>query len=396
MTIFYAINALSGSQCDNASPMIQLVRKHLSIIDRYIGQEIVISWLSVLFVLVMVVISADAVHLLAWLVNGRIPVDMFFSLLLSNFYEFTVMLVPLSLLLGILLAFGRLYKDSEMTAVMSAGLGPVQWYRPLLLVALPTTILMLYLTLFVIPSVVEHRDGMMTEIKNRTELSALFAGRFNQSREGNAIFFLESQSEDGKVMDHVFYQQVRDDVAHVDIALRAKNYHDKNGRDYMVMESGTHYEGEAGSSQYKITEYQQYGVYIPGSKDVGATLSVKALPSKQLWQSSLPRHQAELQWRLTVPIATLIIAMLALPLSQTTPRSGRYANLGWAILLYLVYSNLLSLGKNWIIKERIPVWIGTWWVHILAVVLLLVLLKLGGHVLRRTKAKNKSHDGVTS
>ena len=396
MDILYAINALSGSQCDNASPMIQLVRKHLSIIDRYIGQEIVISWLSVLFVLVMVVISADAVHLLAWLVNGRIPVDMFFSLLLSNFYEFTVMLVPLSLLLGILLAFGRLYKDSEMTAVMSAGLGPVQWYRPLLLVALPTTILMLYLTLFVIPSVVEHRDGMMTEVKNRTELSALFAGRFNQSREGNAIFFLESQSEDGKVMDHVFYQQVRDDVAHVDIALRAKNYHDKNGRDYMVMESGTHYEGEAGSSQYKITEYQQYGVYIPGSKDVGATLSVKALPSKQLWQSSLPRHQAELQWRLTVPIATLIIAMLALPLSQTTPRSGRYANLGWAILLYLVYSNLLSLGKNWIIKERIPVWIGTWWVHILAVVLLLVLLKLGGHVLRRTKAKNKSHDGVTS
>ena len=395
MDILYAINALSGSQCDNASPMIQLVRKHLSIIDRYIGQEIVISWLSVLFVLVMVVISADAVHLLAWLVNGRIPVDMFFSLLLSNFYEFTVMLVPLSLLLGILLAFGRLYKDSEMTAVMSAGLGPVQWYRPLLLVALPTTILMLYLTLFVIPSVVEHRDGMMTEIKNRTELSALFAGRFNQSREGNAIFFLESQSEDGKVMDHVFYQQVRDDVAHVDIAQRAKNHHDKNGRDYMVMESGTHYEGEPGSGQYTITEYQQYGVYIPGSRDVGATLSVKALPSKQLWQSNLPRHQAELQWRLTVPIATLIIAMLALPLSQTTPRSGRYANLGWAILLYLVYSNLLSLGKNWIIKERVPVWIGTWWVHILAVVLLLVLLKLGGHVLR-SKAKNKLHDGVTS
>ena len=158
------------------------MKKHLSIIDRYIGQEIVLSWLSVLFVLIMVVISADAVHLLAWLVDGRIPVDMFLSLLLSNFYEFTVMLVPLSLLLGILLAFGRLYKDSEMTAVMSAGLGPVQWYRPLLLVALPITLLMFYLTLFVIPSVVGHRDGMMKDIKNRSELIALFAGRFNQSR----------------------------------------------------------------------------------------------------------------------------------------------------------------------------------------------------------------------
>ncbi|MES0328394.1 MAG: LPS export ABC transporter permease LptF, partial [Gammaproteobacteria bacterium] len=331
---------------------------------------------------------------LAWLVDGRIPVDMFLSLLLSNFYEFTVMLVPLSLLLGILLAFGRLYKDSEMTAVMSAGLGPVQWYRPLLLVALPITLLMFYLTLVAIPSVVAHRDGMMADIKNRTELSTLFAGRFNQSREGNAIFFLESQSEDRKVMDHVFYQQVRDGVTQVDIARRAQNYHDKNGRDYMVMESGTHYEGEPGSGQYKITEYQEYGLYIPGSKDVSATLSVKALPSAQLWRSNVLRHQAELQWRLTVPIATLIIALLALPLSQTTPRSGRYANLGWAILLYLVYSNLLSMSYNWIIKGRVPAWIGTWWIHILALILLFVLLKQGGHVFRSKKITNKAHNGA--
>ena len=370
------------------------MKKHLSIIDRYISQEIIISWISVLFVLVMVVISADAVHLLSWLVDGRIPVDMFFSLLLSNIYEFTVMLVPLSLLLGILLAFGRLYKDSEMTAVMSAGLGPIQWYRPLLLVAVPTTFLMLYLTLFAIPSVVAHRDVMMTDIKNRTELSTLFAGRFNLSREGNAVFFLESQSEDRKVMDHVFYQQVRDGIAQVDIAQRARNHHDKNGRDYMMMESGTHYEGKPGNGRYKITEYKEYAVYIPGSKEVSATLSVKALPSVQLWRSNVPRHRAELQWRLTVPIATLIIALLALPLSQTTPRSGRYANLGWAILLYLVYSNLLSLGKNWIIKERVPVWIGTWWAHILALILLFVLLKLGGHVFRGKKTTSEAHDGV--
>ena len=369
------------------------MKRHLTIIDRYIAREIIVSWFSVLFVLVMVVVSADAVHLLGWLVDGRIPVDMFFSLMLSNFYEFTVMLVPLSLLLGILLAFGRLYKDSEMTAVMSAGLGPAQWYRPLLLVALPTTILTLYLTLFVVPSVVEHRDEMMTEIKNRAELSSLFAGRFNQSREGNAIFFLESQSEEGKVMDHVFYQQVQESVAHVDIAKRARAHHDKNGRDYMVMESGTHYEGQPGDGQYKITEYGEYGVYIPGSKDVAATLSVKALPSEQLWQSNVPRHQAELQWRLTVPVATLLIAMLALPLSQTSPRSGRYANLAWAVLLYLVYSNLLSLGKNWIIKERVSVWVGTWWVHILAMILLYLLLKSGGHVFRSKKAGAKVRDG---
>lgn len=372
------------------------MKKHLSIIDRYIGREILISWLSVLFVLAIVVVSADATRLLAWLVDGRIPVDMFFWLLLNNSYEFAVMLVPLSLLLGILLAFGRLYNDSEMTAVMSAGLGPVQWSRPLLLVALPTTLLMFYFTLFFIPSVVEQRDEMMTEVRNRTELSALFAGRFNQSREGNAIFFLESQRDSGQIMDHVFYQQVKDDIAHVDIATRARYQHDASGRDYLVMESGTHYEGKPGRSNYKITEYQEYGVYVPGSKDMDTALSVKALPSEQLWRSDVLRHQAELQWRLTVPVATLIIALLALPLSQTTPRSGRFANMAWAVLLYLIYSNLLSMASNWVIKERVPIWLGTWWVHIVALLLFVILLKRSGYAFRRRKSSTAALDKVNA
>lgn len=378
----YAINALSGSQCDNASHM----NMRLSIIDRYIGHEIVASWLSVFFVLLLVVLSADAIHLLAWVVEGRIPGDALLPLMINSAYEFSVLLIPLSLLLGVLLAFGRLYKDSEMTAVMFAGLGPFQWYRPLLLIVVPITLVMFFLTLIFIPSVAEQRDAIMLEIKNRTELGSLYAGRFNQSRKGDAIFYIESQSESGDVMDHIFHRQEKEGVSHVDVAERARNQHNPDGRDYLVMENGTHYEGEPGSAQYKITNYASYGIYVPSSRENSDKTSIKAMPSATLWQSTNPLHQAELQWRITVPIATLIIAMIALPLSYTTPRSGRYANLAWAILLYLVYSNLLSVGKNWIIKERVAVWIGTWWVHIIAVMFLLWLLKRGGHVFSARKS----------
>lgn len=363
----------------------------ISIIDRYISQEIIVSWLSVLFVLVMVVASADAVHMLSWVAEGRIPADVLVALLIINLYEFSVMLVPLSLLLGVLLAFGRLYKDSEMTAVMSAGLGPVHWYRPLLLIALPVSLMSLVLTHFLLPSVAEQRDQIMTDVKNRTELSTLFAGRFNQSKEGNAIFFLESQSKDGRVMEHVFHRQSRDGVAHVDVAKRARNQTSENGHDYIVMENGTHYEGEPGSGQYRITDYAEYGVYVPESNVIASNTSVKAMSSKDLWHSNVPLHKAELQWRITIPVATFIIAMLALPLSYTTPRSGRYANLALAILLYLVYSNLLGMAKTWLIKGQVPIWIGTWWVHGLALIMLVVLLKMSGHSFRsRKKVKSDS------
>ena len=365
----------------------------VSIIDRYIGQEIMVSWLSVLLVLVIVVASADAVHMLSWIAEGRIPVDALLPLMLVSLYEFSALLVPLSLLLGVLLAFGRLYKDSEMTAVMSAGLGPVQWYRPLVLIALPVSLALFALTLFVLPSVAEQRDQIMSEIKNRTELSSLFAGRFNQSKEGNAIFFLESQSEGGKVMDHVFHRQSRDGISHVDVARRARNQSSESGHSYIVMENGTHYEGEPGSGQYRITEYAEYGIYVPDTRTIDSSTSLKAISSKALWDSDALLHRAELQWRITIPVAAFIIAMLALPLSYTTPRSGRYANLAVAILLYLVYSNLLGMARTWIIKEQIPVWIGTWWVHLLALILLFVLLKLGGHIFRSGKTASRVSGG---
>jgi len=368
----------------------------LSIIDRYIGREIFTSWLSVFFVLLLVVLSADAIHLLSWVVEGRIPGNTLLPLMLNTFYEFSVRLIPLSLLLGVLLAFGRLYKDSEMTAIMTAGLGAMQWYRPLLLVAVPTTLLMFLLTLVLLPAVAQQYDRIMTEIKNRTELSTLFAGRFNQSLKGNAIFFLESQREDGTVMDHVFHSQKKQGVSYVDIAKRARNQRNKNGRDYIVMEQGTRYEGEPGSANYKITEYEQYGIYVPGARqDMRRVASNKAMPTSELWNTDDFEYKAELQWRLTIPVSTLIIAMLALPLSHTTPRSGRYANLALAIVLYLVYSNLLSVSTTWIEKQTIPIWIGTWWVHGLALALLFVLLKRGGHVFSFKKlspvSSQKSH-----
>ena len=108
--------------------------------------------------------------------------------------------------------------------------------------------------------------------------------------------------------------------------------------------------------------------------------SVKAQSTAELWKSDKLKHKVELHWRITTPIATLVIAMLALPLSHTTPRSGRYAKLPLAILLYLGYSNLLGVGKTWIVQTKVPLFIGTWWVHVLALVLLFVLLKRSGHV----------------
>jgi len=361
----------------------------LSIIDKYIAKELLTVFMSVYFVLLIIVLSTEIVHLLKWVSQGEIPVSAFLSYLSNSFFEFTVVLIPLSLLMGILLAFGRLYSDSEMAAIMSAGIGPMQWYRPLLLVAVPITLLLFILLAFVKPVINYQRAQLHAEIRSQSELDTLLVGQFNRASKAGGILFLESENSAQKqvsgnnaknslIINNVFFQQHREKTSYVDLAEGTSSFYNDDGRRYMTMHNGTHYVGNAGAADFRIIKYKDYGVYIH-KKIKTPRQSVKSKSFFELWGSSIPKYQAELQWRMTIPLATIIVAIMALPLSHTNPRSGRYAKLAISLIIYLLYSNLLGVGKTWIAQEKVPVWIGTWWVHVIAIGITIFLLKRHGY-----------------
>jgi lipopolysaccharide export system permease protein len=350
----------------------------LTIIDKYIAKELLASFLSVIFVLLIIVLSTEVVHLLKWVAEGIIPLAVFIPYLINSFLEFSVILIPLSLLMGILIAFGRLYHDSEMAAIMSAGIGPMQWYRPLMLTAIPITLLLLVLLLFVQPIISHQRALIQAEVRSQVELDTLMIGQFNRANKADAVLFLESENKQSNQIENIFFQQHRENTSYVDLATSTSSYYDDDGQRYMMMHDGWHYIGNAGEANFKIIKYKDYGIYIH-KKQVKAHLSEKTKSVSELWHSDKPVDQAELQWRITVPLASIIVTFMALPLSHTDPRSGRYSKLAVALILYLVYSNLLGIGKTWIIQEKVPVWVGTWWVHLVAIIVTLILLKYSGY-----------------
>lgn len=349
----------------------------LTIIDKYMAKELLGSFLSVFVVLLVIVLSTEVVHLLSWVAQGVIPVSAFLSYLMNSFFEFSVVLIPLSLLMGILLAFGRLYRDSEMAAIMSAGIGPLQWYRSLMLVVVPAVIILLLLLLFVKPVIVQQRAYIAADIRSQADVDTLLVGQFN--RAGNGVLFLEARNDGGNEVSNVFFQQMRDKKNHVDLAKGTSNYYDEDGRRYMMLHDGSHYIGDAGEADFSIVRYRDYGFHV-ARKQVQVHLSESSKSLQQLWGSSRPEEQAELQWRFTLPLATLIVAVLALPLSRTDPRGGRYARLALALVLYLIYSNLLSISNTWIEQQKVPLWLGFSWVHIIAVIATVFVLKRSGYL----------------
>jgi lipopolysaccharide export system permease protein len=367
-----------------------------TIIDRYIAREIVTTWLAVIFVLLIVVTSVEVVQFLKWFLRGELTTGTVLPLFINSQLKVLVLLIPVSLFLGVLLSLSRLYMDSEMTAMMSGGIGPRQWFRSLLMVTIPVSLIVLLMMLYMRPWVALQRADINSEIRNVSIISTFAPGRFNRSPDGNAVIFMEEISKDGRLMENIFQRFVKDGNTHIDLAQTARSITHESGMDYMQFEAGQHYVGEPGESDYQIIEYAEYGVVVPAPKDKNYPLRVQALSTTELWHSDKPEHKAELDWRISFPVATFIIVLMALPLSKTTPRSGRYSKLALGIVLYLIYSNLLGMGKAWIAKGIVPFWIGTSWVHVLGIIVLYILLKRSGLLIgkRSSSAKNGASEAT--
>ena len=131
--------------------------------------------------------------------------------------------------------------------------------------------------------------------------------------------------------------------------------------------------GLPGDPQFRIVKFEKHVTRIPDWKDKDVSIGVKEAPTLNLLGSSDPVFLAELQWRLSTPIAALLLAFLAFPLSKTTPRQGRYGKLAIAIFVYLVYINLLLVAVNWISKGDLPPVVGVWWVHLSVLTLAIIL-----------------------
>lgn len=352
----------------------------MSVIDRYVARELLLTWLSVTLVLMLILLSTALAQLLGKAASGSIPADAVFGLLTITGARYLILLVPMSLYLGVLLTFGRLYRDNEMSALAACGIGMPRLYRPLLLVALPVSLFMLYMTLQVMPNVAQESVRLKTEIENRSELSGLAAGQFNQSRDGEIVVFLDKQSSDGKLLNNLFVQQQTESGVQLETAARAQRFRDENGRQYILFGDGRLYTGEPGRADYRIMEYESHGVYLGEAPVVQSVKQRDAMTVPELLASDKRSHHAELQWRISIPLGTLLLAILALPLSHTTPRKGRYAVLALAILLYLIYSNLMGIAETWFTQGKSPEWLGLWWIHGFAVLLILFwwLRRAGG------------------
>ena len=133
--------------------------------------------------------------------------------------------------------------------------------------------------------------------------------------------------------------------------------------------------GCPGQDDFRVIEFREHGIPIatPAGHSQAPRIPTPSRPAS-CSGSTIPSDIAQLQFRASTPLMALVLTLIAVPLSRLRPRQGRYARVGFAIVVYFVYSNLLSAGKVWLEKGDLPPAVGVWWVHAAALALGLYLV----------------------
>ena len=341
----------------------------IRIVDRYLARETALTVAAVTGVLMLILLSNKFAGLLGDAAAGRLPRETVFTLLGLACIKFFIVVLPVATFLGIMLALGRLYRDSEMTTLMACGVGPLQVYRPLMVMAAVLAAGLAVLSLQVSPWA-----ERMTRIVNSAgvhdaEVSSFESGRFKVDEGGQGALYAEHVSPDGRQLQKVFMQGPSGDLMAVVLADSGHRVDDPKvpGGGMLVLDNGWRYEGIPGLPKYRLVKFAEHGIVIaPPRPDTGLG-SYDAYPTSKLLALHDLEAASTVQWRLSVPISVLLLTLLAVPLARTSPRQGRYGRLLIAVLVYLIFYNLGILARVWEQKGITPVALGMWWVDVLFV-----------------------------
>jgi lipopolysaccharide export system permease protein len=330
---------------------------------------VVLTWLAVTGILLVLLLTNQLAKVLQRAAENQYPQSVVFELIWLGALQNLTVIMPVGLLLGVVLAFGRLYHDSEMAAALACGVGPSAIYVPVSILTVLVTLIMTWLTLFLAPESIARSLSLRASALQQGQFAPVAPGRFRTFGGSDVVVYAEDVDPDG-TLRNVFVQRTRGDAVEVTLAPRARHSVGRDGMTHTITLYNTErYEGVPGSPRFRITTARENIIPVEVPKLSDAVTALEASPTLALVESSNKEGRAELHWRIAVPVMCVVLTLLAVPMSRLRPREGRYARLLQAILIYFVYTTFLSAGKVWIARGKIPEELGLWWVHAVVIVL---------------------------
>ncbi|MDP1602539.1 MAG: LPS export ABC transporter permease LptF [Legionella sp.] len=350
------------------------------LIFRYLAKEVFVTLAALTTILMLIFMSNQFVRYLNRAASGQIPLSIIMKLMMLEVPNLMGLLLPLGFYIALLIAYGRLYADSEMTVLQACGYGPSQLLKQSYYMAVIVFAIVMVVMIWASPVIATERARLLRTSGIQTLIQTVVPGHFTSASRGKQVFYVESMSRDHTQAQNIFlaHQVVKNSVPQWNILWAEKAFAETDPEtmeDYLILQKGYEYEGLPGQANFQVANFDQYKARLPHPK-VALKDDIRTASTASLWPLLNPdkRKAAELQWRLSVPMMVLTLTLVAVPLSRVNPRSGKFAKLLPAILLYIIYANFMFIARDWVVAGKIPVWLGMWWIHLVVLIIGLLLV----------------------
>ncbi|AZO86234.1 LPS export ABC transporter permease LptF [Stutzerimonas stutzeri] len=339
------------------------------IVFRYLSREVLLTLSAVSAVLLVIIMSGRFIKYLAQAASGLLDPGSLFLIMGFRMPGFLQLILPLGLFLGILLSYGRMYLESEMTVLSATGMSQQRLVWMTMFPATLVALVVAWLSLSLAPQGANQFQLLLNKQDALTEFDTLEPGRFQSLRDGTRVTYTERMSDDRVNLGGVFISQKnissnnKDRGISVLVAEKGRQEIRPDGNRYLILDNGYRYDGSPGQADYRAIKYDEYGVLLPKPEVSDEVTDRDAMPTSTLIGSEDIRMRAELQWRISLPLLVFIVTLMAVPLARVNPRQGRFLKLLPAILLYMAYLSILIAARGALDKGKIPAAVGLWWVH---------------------------------
>jgi lipopolysaccharide export system permease protein len=343
------------------------------IFERSLIRELALAALAAGGILLGISLTQAFIRLLGRAAGGNIDPETVTAVLAFGTMTTLPIVLAVSLLFAVLHVLTRSYRDSEMTVWFSSGLSIAAWIKPVLVFALPVVMLIALISLVLSPWSNLQLQEYQRRLDSRSDVSRVQPGIFTEARRADKVFFVDRLSEGRDAVNNVFVQMIHEGRIAIVVAQKAVTELDARGDTWLILTNGRRYEGSPGALDYRIVDFQRFSYRLEQRIAQAVEPSLKATSTADLLQTPTAERLAEVHWRAALPIAALLMVLVAIPLAFVNPRQGRSFNFVLAILIFAIYYNGLSTFQGLTAQGRIPTGVGLWPMHAVMVALLVGL-----------------------
>ena len=334
---------------------------------------------GVFLVLVTIMVTTLVIRILGFAANGAVnPEDALVLIALATL-GYLAVLLTVSLFVATLIVLVRWYKDSEMIVWFASGLSITNLIRPILQFATPLIIVIALLALFVWPWANRESTLISQRFQQRDDVSMVSAGQFKESAKAERVFFIEELDVDKSEVKNIFVADQKNGRLSIAVSSTGFIQNSEGGEKSIVLHNGRRYEGQPTQPDFRILEFNEYSTKIRSKETLAPAPRDREKTISELINEPNPTffntNRAELMWRIGLPLMALGLVLIAIPLAYVNPRLGNYTAMFYAVLIYLIYSNLLNLTQNFVSQGKISVFVAIWPIHLLALLIATALIR---------------------